>query len=92
MPRSRCAAEHAKDVYEVSLVLSKRDSLRWGGLLLQARGTVILPYEVYQCDQASATEDAFGTERGGRLGKILYIRDSDNDADSDEDPDDDLDI
>lgn len=61
-------------------------------LLLQARETVILPYEIRESGRAFATGEPIAIESGKRLGAILYIRDSDNDADSDEDPDDDLDI
>ena len=59
---------------------------------MQARGTVVLPYEARKSNGEGAASELSVTESGQRLGTILYIRDSDNDADSDEDPDDDLDI
>lgn len=64
-----------------------------------ARGSVRLPYEHQREEGRYATGDfrdylppeAGG--KGGKLGHILYVRDSDSeDVDSDEDPDDDLDI
>ena len=68
-----------------------------------ARAEVQLPYEHQGQGQLYASggdfrdylpEAAGGRQRGnGRLGHILYVRDSDSeDPDSDEDPDDDLDI
>ena len=68
-----------------------------------ARGQVQLPYEHQGQGQLYASggdfrdylpEAAGGRRQGnGRLGHILYVRDSDSeDPDSDEDPDDDLDV
>lgn len=69
----------------------------------EARQRVVLPYEHQGQSSAYSTGDfldylppaAGGHGAGGgqgKLGHIMYVRDSDNDADSDEDPDADLDI
>jgi hypothetical protein len=47
------------------------------------RGRVVLPFERVQ---------EGGREGPPRLGRILYVRESEGEADSDEDPDDDLDL
>jgi hypothetical protein len=72
-----------------------------------ARAAVQLPYVHQGASKTYAAEDARqylppaaggfgpGVDDGvgsGRLGHILYVRDSEEEHDSDEDPDDDLDI
>lgn len=68
---------------------------------IAARNRVQLPYEHQGQNSLYSTSDyrdylpteAGGNKQGeGRLGHILYVRDSDSEPDSDEDPDDDLDI
>jgi len=72
----------------------------------RAKAGVVLPYEHVSGSDRYATTDfqsylppaAGGTGQGrelegaGRLGHILYVRDTDSERDSDEDPDEDLDI
>lgn len=71
-----------------------------------AKAAVQLPYVHQGAGKAYASGDARqylppaaggygpGVEQGqaGKLGHILYVRDSDEEHDSDEDPDDDLDV
>lgn len=69
-----------------------------------AKAAVQLPYVHQGAGKAYASGDARqylppaaggygpGVEGPGRLGHILYVRDSDEEHDSDEDPDDDLDV
>jgi hypothetical protein len=101
-PRVAAAAPAAPPPPALAQQLAGGMRLELSGAEREAREAVRLPYEHQGQGSLYATHDyrdylppeAGGHgPGGGRLGHILYVRDSDSEeADSDEDPDDDLDI
>ncbi|KAF8065616.1 ELP5 [Scenedesmus sp. PABB004] len=100
------AAAHGTAAAELAKQLGGSMRLDVSAQERAARAAVRLPYQHQGAGAAYAGGDArdylppaagghgpgAGAGGAGRLGHILYVRDSEGEADSDEDPDDDLDV